>query len=81
MFIIAAVCWIGTVRWGGRLWNAVLLCAELVPTSIILVGWSILHTPETENFATAGFAIHIPLITLETVALLWPTGGVGAQRG
>ncbi|WP_102142975.1 hypothetical protein [Mycobacterium hubeiense] len=71
MFLIAVVAFIGAGRWPSRLWNASMLCAHLAPLSAILIGREVIAATDSERILYVSLAIHIPLICLETFALLW----------
>lgn len=71
MVLIALTAWIGSLRWDSRLWNALLMLAEMVPASIVLIATSVFTTTGEQDKAQLALMIHIPLITLEVVALLW----------
>jgi hypothetical protein len=72
MFLLALVCLIGATRWPSRLWNAALLVAHLAPLSIIVVANDVFVSTNSQRMAyTVALLVHVPLILLETVALLW----------
>ena len=72
MFLLALVCLIGVTRWPSRLWNAALLVAHLAPLSIIVIANDVFVSTNSERMAyTVALLVHIPLILLETFALLW----------
>ena len=72
MFLLALVCLIGATRWPSRLWNAALLVAHLAPLSIIVIANDVFISTSSERMAyTVALLVHIPLILLETFALLW----------
>ena len=72
MFLLALVCLIGATRWPSRLWNAALLVAHLAPLSIIVIANDVFVSTNSERIAyTVALLVHIPLILLETFALLW----------
>jgi hypothetical protein len=72
MFLLALVCLIGATRWPSRLWNAALLVAHLAPLSIIVIANDVFVSTNSQRIAyTVALLVHIPLILLETVALLW----------
>jgi hypothetical protein len=72
MFIIAATAWIGTVKLPGlRMWNALLLIAELVPFSVIFVAADVFVATNQQDKANLGIVIHTILTGLEVFALLW----------
>jgi hypothetical protein len=72
MFLLALVCLIGATRWPSRLWNAALLVAHLAPLSIIVIANDVFVSTNSQRMAyTVALLVHIPLILLETVALLW----------
>lgn len=72
MFLLALVCLIGATRWPSRLWNATLLAAHLPPLSIIIIAHSVFVSTNSQTTAyLSASTIHIPLILLETFALLW----------
>lgn len=72
MFLLALVCLIGATHWPSRLWNAALLVAHLAPLSIIVIANDVFVSTDSEPMAyTAALLVHIPLILLESFALLW----------
>jgi hypothetical protein len=72
MFLLALVCLIGAMRWPSRLWNVALLVAHLAPLSIIVIANDVFVSTNSQRMAyTVALLVHIPLILLETVALLW----------
>ena len=72
MFLLALVCLIGAMRWPSRLWNVALLVAHLAPLSIIVIANDVFVSTNSQRVAyTVALLVHIPLILLETVALLW----------
>jgi hypothetical protein len=72
MFLLALVCLIGATRWPSRLWNAALLVAHLAPVSIIVIANDVFVSVNSQRMAYAvALLVHIPLILLETFALLW----------
>jgi hypothetical protein len=72
MFLLALVCLIGATRWPSRLWNAALLVAHLAPLSIIVIANDVFVSTNSQRMAyTVALLVHVPLILLETVALLW----------
>ena len=72
MFLLALVCLIGATRWPSRLWNAALLVAHLAPLSIMVIANDVFVSTNSERMAyTVALLVHIPLILLETFALLW----------
>jgi hypothetical protein len=72
MFLLALVCLIGATRWPSRLWNAALLVAHLAPLSIIVIANDVFVSTNSQRMAyTVALVVHIPLILLETFALLW----------
>jgi hypothetical protein len=72
MFLLALVSLIGATRWPSRMWNATLLAAHLAPVSIIIIAHNVFVVTNTQSTAyLSAFAIHVPLISLETFALLW----------
>jgi hypothetical protein len=72
MFLLALVCLIGSTRWPSRLWNAALLVAHLAPLSIIVIANEVFVSTNSQRMAyTVALMVHIPLILLETFALLW----------
>jgi hypothetical protein len=74
MFLLALVCLIGATRWPSRLWNAALLVAHLAPVSIIVIANDVFVSTNSQRMAyTVALLVHIPLILLETFALLWRT--------
>jgi hypothetical protein len=87
MFLLALVCLIGATRWPSRLWNAALLVAHLAPLSIIVIANDVFVSTNSQRMAyTVALVVHIPLILLETFALLWKawkvplfTGGATAR--
>jgi hypothetical protein len=87
MFLLALVCLIGATRWPSRLWNAALLVAHLAPLSIIVIANDVFVSTNSQRMAyTVALVVHIPLILLESFALLWKawkvplfTGGATAR--
>jgi hypothetical protein len=74
MFLLALVCLIGATRWPSRLWNAALLVAHLAPLSIIVIANDVFVSANSQHMAyTVALLVHVPLILLETFALLWKT--------
>jgi hypothetical protein len=72
MFLLALVCLIGATRWPSRLWNAALLVAHLAPLSIIVIANDVFVSTNSQRMAyTVALLVHVPLILLETGALLW----------
>jgi hypothetical protein len=72
MFLLALVCLIGATRWPSRLWNAALLVAHLAPLSIIVIANDVFVSTNSQRMAyTVALLVHVPLIVLETFALLW----------
>ena len=72
MFLLALVCLIGATRWPSRLWNAALLIAHLAPLSIIVIANDVFVSTNSQRMAyTVALLVHVPLILLETSALLW----------
>jgi hypothetical protein len=72
MFLLALVCLIGATRWPSRLWNAALLVAHLAPLSIIVIANDVFVSTNSQRLAyTVALVVHVPLILLETFALLW----------
>jgi hypothetical protein len=72
MFLLALVCLIGATRWPSRLWNAALLAAHVAPLSIIVIANDVFASTNSQRMAyTVALVVHIPLILLETFALLW----------
>ena len=72
MFLLALVCLIGATRWPSRLWNAALLVAHLAPLSIIVIANDVFVSTNSQGMAyTVALVVHVPLILLETFALLW----------
>lgn len=72
MFLLALVCLIGATRWPSRLWNAALLVAHLGPVSIIVIANDVFVSTNSQHMAYAmALLVHVPLIVLETFALLW----------
>jgi hypothetical protein len=72
MFLLALVCLIGATRWPSRLWNAALLVAHLAPLSIIVIANDVFVSTNSQRMAyTVALLVHVPLIALETFALLW----------
>jgi hypothetical protein len=72
MFLLALVCLIGATRWPSRLWNAALLVAHLAPLSIIAIANDVFVSTNSQRMAyTVALLVHVPLILLETFALLW----------
>ena len=80
MVVIATMAWIGSLRWDGRLWNALLMFAEMVPMSIILIAASVFAATGQQDKVLLGTMIHIPLITLEIDALLWKAPWLARHR-
>ena len=80
MVVIATISWVGSLRWGGRLWNALLLFAEMVPMSIILIAASVFAATGQQDKVLLGTMIHVPMITLEIVALLWKAPWLARHR-
>src|SRR5262249_11332150 len=71
-FLLALVCLIGATRWPSRLWNAALLVAHLAPLSIIVIANDVFVSTNSQRMAyTVALLVHVPLILLETFALLW----------
>jgi hypothetical protein len=71
-FLLALVCLIGATRWPSRLWNAALLVAHLAPLSIIVIANEVFVSANSQRMAyTVALLVHVPLILLETFALLW----------
>ena len=72
MFLLALVCLIGATRWPSQLWNAALLVAHLAPLSIIVIANDVFVSTNSQRMAyTVALVVHVPLILLETFALLW----------
>lgn len=71
MVVIATMAWIGSLRWDGRLWNALLMCAEMIPLSIAIIAAPVLVAEGEQSLLLASVAYHIPMIVLEIIALLW----------
>ena len=72
MFLLALVCLIGATRWPSRLWNAALLVAHLAPLSIIVIANDVFVSTNSQRMAyTVALLVHVPLVALETFALLW----------
>jgi hypothetical protein len=72
MFLLALVCLIGATRWPSRLWNAALLVAHLAPLSVIVIANDVFVSANSQRMAyTIALLVHVPLILLETFALLW----------
>jgi len=72
MFLLALVCLIGATRWPSRLWNAALLVAHLAPVVIIIVANDVFVSTGSQWMAyVVALAVHIPLMLLESFALLW----------
>jgi hypothetical protein len=72
MFLLALVCLIGATRWPSRLWNAALLVAHLAPLSIIVIANDVFVSTNSQRMAyTVALLVHVPLIALESFALLW----------
>ncbi len=72
MLLLALVCLIGATRWPSRLWNAALLVAHLAPLSIIVIANDVFVSTNSQRMAyTVALLVHVPLILLETFALLW----------
>ena len=72
MFLLALVCLIGATRWPSRLWNAALLVAHLAPLSIIVIANDVFVSTNSQRIAYAvALLVHVPLIALESFALLW----------
>jgi hypothetical protein len=71
-YLLALVCLIGATRWPSRLWNAALLVAHLAPLSIIVIANDVFVSTNSQRMAyTVALLVHVPLILLETFALLW----------
>jgi len=73
MFLIAVVSWIGAGRWGGRMWNVLLLCAELVPLSIIFIAGDVFDALGQQP--TVPMIGHAVLAAVEAFAVLWKPPG------
>jgi hypothetical protein len=72
MFLLALVCLIGATRWPSRLWNGALLVAHLAPLLIIFVANDVFVSTGSQRMAyIVGLTVHLPLVLLETFALLW----------
>lgn len=71
MLFIATIAWIGSLRWDTRLWNVLLMLAEMVPISILFIAAPVFAATGEQNTALLAMAIHIPMALLEGVALLW----------
>jgi hypothetical protein len=72
MFVLALVCLIGATRWPSRLWNVALLVAHLAPLAIIVIANDVFVSTNSQRMAyTVALLVHIPLILLESFALLW----------
>jgi hypothetical protein len=72
MFLLALVCLIGATRWPSRLWNAALLVAHLAPVVIIIVANDVFVSTGSQWMAyVVALTVHIPLMLLESFALLW----------
>jgi hypothetical protein len=72
MFLLALVSLIGATRWPSRLWNATLLAAHLAPLSVIVIANDVFVSTDSRSMAyLVALTIHIPLVLLETFALLW----------
>jgi hypothetical protein len=72
MFLLALVCLIGATRWPSRLWNVALLVAHLAPLLIIVVANDVFISTGSQRMAyIVGLSVHVPLVLLETFALLW----------
>jgi hypothetical protein len=72
MFLLALVCLIGATRWPSRLWNAALLVAHMAPLSVIVIANDVFVSANSQRMAyTIALLVHVPLILLETFALLW----------
>jgi hypothetical protein len=72
MFLLALVSLIGATRWPSRLWNATLLAAHVAPLSIIIIANDVFVSTDTRGMAyLVALTIHIPLVLLESFALLW----------
>jgi hypothetical protein len=71
MAIIATVAWTGSFRRPGRTWNWLLLIAHVPPMLMIIFAYGVFAETGQEDKANLGLAIHVPLMMLETFALLW----------
>jgi hypothetical protein len=71
MVLIALTAWIGSLRWDSRLWNALLMVAEMVPATIVLIATPVFIATGEQDMAHLALMIHLPMMTLEGVALLW----------
>jgi hypothetical protein len=77
MFLIAVISWIGAGRWGGRMWNVLLMCAELVPLSIIFIAGDVLDAAGQQPLAP--MIGHSVLASIEAFALLWNPSGARSE--
>jgi hypothetical protein len=81
MFLLALVCLIGSTRWPSRLWNVALLAAHLAPVSIIVIANDVFVSANSRSMAYfVALTIHVPLILLETFALLWKAPFLRSSR-
>jgi hypothetical protein len=81
MFLLALVCLVGATRWPSRLWNGVLLVAHLAPLLIIVIANDVFVSTGSQRMAyIVAFTVHIPLVLLETFALLWKAPFLRAAR-
>jgi hypothetical protein len=72
MFLLALISLIGATRWPSRMWNATLLAAHLAPLSVIVIANEVFVSTDTRSMAyLVALTIHVPLVLLETFALLW----------
>jgi hypothetical protein len=80
MLLIAVIAWVGANRWPGGAWNALLLGAELVPLSIIVIAADVFGATGEQAKAYIGLALHITFVALETFALLWRPSSLRQAR-
>lgn len=72
MFLLALVALIGSARWPRRIWNATLLAAHFGPISAAAITFDVIAETGGLAIATAALlGVHLPLVLLETFALLW----------
>ena len=80
MFLLALVCLIGATRWPSRLWNVALLFAHVAPVSIIVIANDVFVSTGSQRTAYAmALLVHIPLMLLESFALLWKVPAAGNE--
>jgi hypothetical protein len=81
MFLLALVCLVGATRWPSRLWNGLLLVAHLAPLLIIVIANDVFVSTGGQRMAyIVALTVHIPLVLLETFALLWKAPFLRAAR-